>query len=139
MRRPEPTPELRPAARDSKRERLRLRALIGTATVLFAICVAVSVSVLSETAAMDPELPASELPGKLVPIRAVAVGPMLCTQVSGWVWEDLTASERLQRVEELGASARERGFDTLYVTDENGKDLATWSVSDGASLVDSEA
>jgi hypothetical protein len=40
-------------------------------------------------------------------------------------------------VSKIGLAAQERGFDTVYLTDENDRDLARWTRTDGARLATS--
>jgi hypothetical protein len=127
----EPAPELE--LTDPRTEKLRRTVLTVAAVVAGVLCVLAYVFLLPGGAA-NLELSPSELPPRLVPTRVVAIGSMLYAQVNSWIWEDLDDAQRVQRINEIGDSARMRGYETVYVTDENNRDLARWTVEEGAVL-----
>ena len=96
-------------------------------------CVAVYVPVLRGNA-RHFEIPAAEVAGRLPVIRAMAIGTMMYAQVDRQIWQGLQEPERIARVTELAESAVVKGFETLYLTDENSQDLASWSQGDGVKL-----
>ena len=123
-----------PSVIDLRKERLRKTALGTVAGVLAVACMLIWVFVPGRDGT-DLRVPVSELPDSLSVNKAVAVGPMLYAEVDSWIWNDLDKPERLARVNEIGSSARSRGFDTVYLTDEAKTDLAIWNATDGAALV----
>jgi hypothetical protein len=139
MRRPPSEPEVAPELKvaDPKAERMRLRLLAGTAVVMFALCASVWI-LMASGQATEPEVPTAELPAALAPSRAVIVGPMLYAQVNSWVWDEMTDPQREAHVSEIGESARERGCETVYLTDEKHRDLAQWTAGEGVSLAEAQ-
>lgn len=137
VREPDGEPKLAPelVVSDPRRERLRLRILGAIAGVCLVTCVLVYV-LLAGDAGAGREISAKDLPPRLVPTEAVAVGPMLYAQVNSWIWNDLDYEQRIAEVKEMGLRAGERGFDSVYLTDENSRDLALWNRTDGATLLD---
>jgi len=120
-----------------RRERRRLRLLGAVAALLLTICFSLPF-LLHFGGAREPRIDVEQLPTRLIPIQSIAVGPMMYVQISSWTWGDLDEAERVARVEELGQAARQRGLDTVYVTDEDDHDLARWSRSEGVRLYDFE-
>lgn len=137
MKRPTVEPELADELvfKDLRRERLRLRILGGIAALCLVGCVLVYGFMLGGAKASN-EISAADLPPRLVPTEAVAVGPMLYARVNSWIWDDLDYEQRIAEVREMGIRARERGFESVYLTDENSRDLALWDETDGAELLD---
>ena len=119
--------------RHRKRERRRFLVLSSVAALLAAVCVLMYVPVLRGKSG-DIEVPVSELSSGSGVTRVMAIGPMMYAQVNRRAWDDLTESERIARVNELGESAVSRGFETLYLTDEKRQDLANWTRNGGAKL-----
>jgi DNA-binding phage protein len=122
---------------DLKRERLRVRVLASLTGVLLVAFAAVY-WLIPRAPAVEPRVATTELPAALSVIDAVAVGPMMYAQVSRWTWDDMTAAEQLSHVKVLAAAVQERGFRTLYITDDEHRDLATWSRDSGVKLVNPE-
>jgi hypothetical protein len=122
---------------DPKRERSRLIILSAAAVVMLAACVSVYILTAPGKSA-DPELSVADLPSALAPSRAVAVGPMLYAQVNSWIWDDMTKPQREARVNEIADSARARGYETVYLTDEKNRDLARWTAGEGITLAKSK-
>jgi hypothetical protein len=115
------------------REKRRLGILYSIAAVLLAAC-AVVYGLRFTRERIDLNVPPSEMPAQLELISAMSVGPMMHAQVSHWTWDDLDESGRRKAVEQLGISAFERGFETVYLTDENETQLAVWTKLDGARV-----
>ncbi len=115
------------------RERLRLRWLLATAGVLLAACLIVYGGKLRR-GTVELNVAPSELPGAIELIHAMRVGPMVYAQTTHWAWQSLGAGERRRGVEQLGLAVLERGFSTLYLSDEAGAQLASWTRLEGARL-----
>jgi len=111
-----------------------MRVLVLVAALLFVTSAGLLVAMLTARP-YTPGLDAMELPGRLVVTKTIAADPMLYAQVSRWVWEDLDEEDRAARVSDLGKEAWNRGFDIVFLTDENGVELARWTHADGAQLV----
>lgn len=131
----EAAPAVRPGAAELKRERLRVRILSGIAGVMAIVAITVYAMMLGG-GKIELQVPVSELPDDLTVISATAIGPMLYAKVSGAVWERLERTDKVRHVEELGRDAAGRGFETLYITDENHRDLARWTDREGVKLVE---
>ena len=80
-------------------------------------------------------VPLDELSDTLALSDTSSVGPMMYAVVSHYSWDGLNTEERIRSVTALGLSARNEGYSTVYLVDENREQLATWSASDGARLV----
>jgi len=115
------------------REKRRLGILYSIAAVLLAAC-AVVYGLRFTRDRVDLNVSQSELPAQLELISAMSVGPMMHAQISHWTWNDLDEPGRRKAVEQLGISAFERGFDTVYLSDENERQLAIWTKLDGARI-----
>jgi hypothetical protein len=137
IREPAARPKTSPVegADQLRRERLRLRVLTGLAGLLLLVCFTLP-WMMPVAGTVDPRIAVEELPPRLTPIEAVSVGPMMYVQVSRWSWSDLDPSEQVAQVDELGAAARQRGLETVYITDEDGRDLARWTATEGVKLAD---
>jgi len=119
---------------DPRIERRRMRILILFAVLLFVSSAGLFVAMLTSRPATH-DLAAAELPARLVVTKTIAAAPLLYAQVSRWVWEELGEDERAARVSDLGEEASSRGFDVVFLTDENSVELARWSRADGAQLI----
>ena len=118
-----------------QKEKRRLRVMIGIAVTL-AVIVVIQYGVrLREEPPQEVLLDVTDFPGKVLLSDAMAVGPMMYAQVSHFTWDALTEKRRQRRVEDLALIASDRGFEKLWLTDENQRDLATWSKTDGVELV----
>ena len=122
-------------AEDLKREKSRIKSMLTVTAVLLTAVVIVYGTILVSTPA-DIHVPLTSVPGRLRPSRAVSIGSMMYAQVDRWTWNRLPEGQRLAQVNELGQAAAARGFSTVYLTDENDVDLAHWTKTDGAKLLD---
>jgi hypothetical protein len=93
------------AGRDPRKERKRLKVMLGIASVLLLACLFVY--------------------GSMFFVHA---------SVSSWAWRDLGVPERIEGVRRLGAGAGGRGFEAVYLTDENKVQLAVWTRKEGVRL-----
>jgi hypothetical protein len=115
------------------REKRRLGILYSISAVLLVAC-AIVYGLRFTRERVDLNVPPSELPAQLELISAMSVGPMMYAQTSHWTWNDLDEPGRRKAVERLGISAFERGFETVYLSDENERQLAIWTKLDGARI-----
>ena len=121
--------------RDVGREKRRLRVMVGIAVILGAIVVLQYGVRLRGAPEEDLRLDVTDFPGKVLLSEALAVGPMMYAETSHFAWDGLTDQQRMRRVEDLALLAGDRGFDKLWLTDENQVHLATWSKNDGTELI----
>jgi len=125
---------------DPKRRRRRLHALFVVAAALAIAVVIFHGKRLGQSGYRDIRLVVDELPqNQLSPVEAIAVGPMLYLQVSSYTWNDFDDSQRIARVNEMGIKAAQEGYSSIYVTDENHHQIATWKNGEGAKLYEPPA
>jgi hypothetical protein len=59
---------------------------------------------------------------------------MMYAETSRFAWDELELDDRTTYVELLGDEARDKGFASVCLTDENGAELAVWNENDGVSF-----
>lgn len=118
---------------DAVRERRRLGILSAVAGVLLVACVAVYGGRIGRDRP-DMAIAPADLGIELELISAMPVGPMMYAQVSHWTWDDLEEADHRRGLEQLGLAAFNRGFVTVYLTDENNRQLGIWTKVGGAKL-----
>lgn len=118
-------------------ERRRFKTLAATAIVLLVACVALYAHRLTRER-IDLNVAPDDLGVSLELIGATSLGPMLHAQVSHWTWDDLSEADRRKGVEQLGIAAQKRGHVTVYLADENERQLAIWTQLGGAKLTPSK-
>ena len=122
---------------DVKNERMRVRVLSTIAAVLFAGCIAVWATRLTDEA--DPlAVDVEQVSDTLILDEAISVGPMMYVVVSHWSWDNMSDEERLGSVRALGLGAANQGYDTVYLVGEKRQELATWTQDGGAELKKNE-
>jgi len=137
----EPAKMVVPAgARRKKRDKLRRYALVGLAGILAVVAGAVNISFMMQgNRAPDPiQVKASEFASAMPVNKVTAVGPMMISEVPAWTWERMSATERTDKVQEMGRLAEQKGFIGVFLMDDKKKELATWSERNGPRILDSK-
>ena len=118
---------------DKKHERRRRTILLGIAGVLAVVAGAVNLALWDFTSApldlaLDQFSPA-------VPLHvAVPIGPAMYAEIRSFNWSVMGAEERSSRIALLGQLAQDRGFDAVYLVDENKTELARWTRGGGVKF-----
>jgi hypothetical protein len=120
------------------RERARLRMLTRIAAVLCAACLVIYAVRHGERPGDALAAPIADLPETMIPAQGVAAGPMMYAEVSHGSWDGMSEAERTRTVLELGQSAAGRGYDSVYVLDEEQRELARWTRLTGVTLARGE-
>lgn len=125
---------LPPDMQDVIRERRRRKVLIGVAATL--VPVALTANIVYYRGFGRPPAAAPDFLSAAMPVQQIMpIGRALYSQVSTFLWEDLTEPERRDKVVELGRLAAQRGYQVLIVVDEARRERARWSVTKGAEVV----
>jgi len=137
----EPAAVVIPAgARRKKQEKLRRYALVATTGILAVVALVVNITFMMESdRAPDPiQVQASQFTSAMPVNKVTAVGPMMFAEVPAWTWEQMSAVERRGKVQEMGRLGEQEGFIGVLLTDDNKKELATWSERNGPWVLDSK-
>jgi hypothetical protein len=131
-----PDVRLPPGARSLQRDRLRRRILIGVAAALTVTAVTVNVFLVTRGGRAAPiEVGTGEFIGAM-PLNAVTpLGSTMFSEISAPAWKDMSADERVQRMEQLGSMAQEKGFKRVLLLDDEKNELARWSAREGVRIL----
>lgn len=133
---PEPEPTAPAAEHDPAAERRRKRVLFSIAGVMLVVAVATNV-VLFRGKKPSPLAPTEALSAVMPMSTVMPVGELMYSEVSGWLWDQMSDEERREKVAEIGRVAVQQGFPAVYISDEDRRALATWSQADGVRLTES--
>lgn len=130
-----PEPEQPDMGMDHRRkERRRMKWMIGTAAALGCISLVVNILLLPPSAD-HPEKPSLRKFDTVMDVsRVQTAGPMMFTHVDGW--HELDKDTQRSRVERLGQTVEADGFRMVFVLDEYGQPAAYWGSEQGISLID---
>lgn len=126
--------ELPPDMEDLLRERRRRKVLVAVAATLVPVALTANIAFYrgrGTSPATAPDFLSAAMPVQQI----MPIGRALYSQVSTFLWEDLTNFERRNKVTELGRLAAQRGYQVLIVVDEARRERARWSVTRGAEVV----
>jgi len=130
-----PEAKLPAGARSIQRERLRRRVLIGVTAMLTVLAMAVNVLLLMRGGQATPiEIQVGEFAAAMPLNTVISLGSTMFSEVSASTWESLPEEERVQRLQELGSLAREKGFKRVLLLDDSKNELARWSARDGVRI-----
>jgi hypothetical protein len=124
-------PALTPRMDEPARRRRRIWVMSAIAAVLLVASAFVHL-VLLEDPVETIDVSASDFNTSLDLAQVNPVGPMMQTRVLGWA--ELSARDRTDKVRHLGQLAAAKGFELLFVVDDNGEPAATWSEASGVEL-----
>jgi hypothetical protein len=130
----ETTTVLPPDMQDLVRERRRRNVLAGIAAALVPVALTANIAFYRERGrgpATTPDFLSASMPVRQI----MPIGRALYSQVSTFLWEDLSEFERRDRVTELGRLAAQRSYQVLIVVDEARRERARWSLTRGAEIV----
>ncbi|TDI11893.1 MAG: hypothetical protein E2P04_06960 [Acidobacteria bacterium] len=130
-----PEAQLPPGARSMRRERLRRRILLGVTAALTVTAVAVNVLLMTRGGRAVPvEIKAGEFSAAMSLNAVTPLGSTMFSETSASAWESMPEEERMQRLQDLGSLAQEKGFKRVVLLDDDRNELARWSVRDGVHV-----
>jgi len=121
------------ALRDLRAERRRRTVLVAVAAALLIVSVAVQI-VLRGGRAGSPAAPFAPVAAALPSSEVLPAGDVLTVELSTWVWKDMGPDERRTHVERAAEAARAAGARAMHLVDEQGAELARWTVEGGVDI-----
>jgi hypothetical protein len=116
-----------------KPSRTRLYVLLGIAALLI-VGVALAYTILPTSKPATQELTPADFTQALFLEEIVPAGPLVYAKVKRWAWDSLEKRQRLQRVALLGDLAARRGYEAVYLVDETGEQVASWTEYSGTKI-----
>lgn len=132
----EAKPDVPPSQRDLQRERKRRKVLIGIAVTLLPISVAVNGLLYRGGSRGTPVVTPASFEEAMPVSNVIPAVTILQTEVSTWLWDNISNEERLAKVEHMARIAEQEGYTDLHVVDQNQVERARWSRTLGAELLD---
>ncbi|MBD3868062.1 MAG: hypothetical protein IFK94_08050 [Acidobacteria bacterium] len=111
--------------REEKDRKRRLRVMGISCGVLAVAAVVVNLMLLPPSGPVVDLLP-EEFSNAMPLKQATAAAEVMLAETSGDLWDMWNPAERKEHVKDLVRQAEEKGFSSLWLTDEAGRQLALW-------------
>ena len=111
--------------REEKERKRRVRGMVITCVVLAVAAVVVNLMLMppgGPVVDLSPEEFSSAMPLK----QATTAAEVMLAETGSGLWEGWNSADRQAHVKELVRQADQKGFSSLWLTDENGRQLAFW-------------